>query len=217
MSFRKPHNGTPDPRRHQPDTDPMYTGLRLDATALKVLAHPLRSRLLSTLRRGGPATATDLATELGTNSGATSYHLRKLESVGLVTDTGEGEGKRRLWRAATESHSFWASDFEGDEDSETALNWLTRDYVRHFAEQYERWLDVEQDWPVQWRDAVGMGDTYVIATPAQLEEMRREVTDVIARYRRVGQGNPEARRVAVYTIAYPLDLEKAPRRKEQQP
>lgn len=191
--------------------DAGFTGIRLDAAALKVLAHPLRSRLLSTLRRSGPATATTLATALGTNSGATSYHLRKLESVGLVADTGEGEGKRRLWEAATEFHSFWASDFEGDEDSETALNWLTRDYVRHFAEQYERWLDVEQAWPVEWRDAVGMGDSYVIATPAQLEEMRREITDVISRYRRVGQDNPEARRVAVYTYAYPLDLDRAPR------
>ena len=96
------------------------TGVRLDAASLKVLAHPLRSRLLSSLRRGGPSTATDLAATLGTNSGATSYHLRKLESVGLVADTGEGQGKRRLWRAATESHQFDASDFAGDEDSETA-------------------------------------------------------------------------------------------------
>ncbi len=75
--------------------DAQYTGMRLDAAALKVLAHPLRPRLLGTLRIGGPATATDLATQLGTNSGATSYHLRRLESVGLVTDTGDGEGKRR--------------------------------------------------------------------------------------------------------------------------
>ena len=40
------------------------TGLRLDAAALKVLAHPLRSRLLSALRVDGPATATDLAARL---------------------------------------------------------------------------------------------------------------------------------------------------------
>ena len=69
-------------------TNAGLTGIRLDARALKTLAHPLRSRLLSALRIGGPRTATDLAAELGTNSGATSYHLRKLESVGLVTDTG---------------------------------------------------------------------------------------------------------------------------------
>ena len=118
-----------------------YTGIALDATAIKVLAHPLRSRLLSRLRTNGPATATDLAAALGTNTGATSYHLRKLESVGLVTDTGEGEGKRRLWRASTDSHSWTNSAFRDDEDTSTALNWLQRDYVRQFAEKAERWLD----------------------------------------------------------------------------
>ena len=200
------------PPRRQPDPDREYTGIRLDAAALKVLAHPLRSRLLSSLRRGGPATATDLATALGTNSGATSYHLRRLEAVGLVTDTGEGEGKRRLWRASTDSHQYEPSDFVGDEDAETALNGLVRDYIRHFAEQFERWLDVEPTWPDDWRDAAGMSDTYVIATPEQLLRMRREVDEIVARYRRVGQGNPAARRLAVYEIAYPLDLDRAPRR-----
>jgi DNA-binding transcriptional ArsR family regulator len=191
------------------------TGIRLDATSLKVLAHPLRSRLLSALRRGGPATATDLASALGTNSGATSYHLRRLESVGLVTDTGEGEGKRRLWRAATESHQWEPSDFAGDEDAETALNWLVRDYMRHFAEQFERWLDVEGTWPVEWRDAAGMNDSFVITTPEQTQAMKAEIDEVVARYRRVGQGNPNARRLAVYSVIYPLDLDRAPRGKDQ--
>ena len=59
------------------------THLRLDAQAITVLAHPLRSRLVSTLRIGGPATATALARALDTNSGATSYHLRRLAEVGL--------------------------------------------------------------------------------------------------------------------------------------
>jgi len=186
------------------------TGVRLDATSLRVLAHPLRSRLLSRLRTGGPATATDLAAALSTNSGATSYHLRKLESVGLVTDTGEGEGKRRLWRASTDSHQFEPSDFAGDEDAETALNWLVRDYTRHFAEQFERWLDVEATWPAAWRDAAGMSDTFIIATPEQVEELKREIDELLARYRRVGQGNPQARRLAVYSVLYPLDLDRAP-------
>lgn len=198
-------------RRHQGDPDDEPTGIRLDAAALKVLAHPLRARLLGRLRAGGPATATDLAAQLGTNSGATSYHLRRLESIGLVADTGEGEGRRRLWRAATESHSYWASDMAGDEDAETALTWLSRDYVRHLAEQYEKWLDVEEGWPVEWRDAMGSSDSYVIATAAQVEQMRRELTAVVSRYRRIGQGNPEARRVAAYSIVYPLDLDRAPR------
>ena len=80
--------------------------VRLDATALRVLAHPLRSRLLAQLRLHGPATATDLADVLDTNTGATSYHLRKLESVGLVTDTGTGAGKRRVWEASSRGHEW---------------------------------------------------------------------------------------------------------------
>lgn len=187
------------------------TGLRLDASALKTLAHPLRSRLLSALRRGGPATATDLAATLNTNSGATSYHLRRLESVGLVADTGEGEGKRRLWKAATDSHQFEPSDFVGDEDAETALNWLVRDYIRHLGEQFERWLDVESTWPTAWRDAAGMDDTFVIATPEQLQTMKAELDAVYERYRRIGQGNPAARRLAAYSVIYPLDLDRTPR------
>ncbi|HYN28439.1 MAG TPA: winged helix-turn-helix domain-containing protein [Dermatophilaceae bacterium] len=192
-------------------SDPDLTGMRLNAEALKTLAHPLRSRLLSSLRRGGPSTATELAAALGTNSGATSYHLRRLESVGLVTDTGEGEGRRRLWRASTDSHRYEPSDFADDEDAETALGWLVRDYIRHLGEQFERWLDVEPTWPSDWRDAAGMSDTYVIATPQQLREMRAEVDEVLGRYRRLGQGNPSARRLAVYSIAYPLDLDRPPR------
>lgn len=195
----------------EPTMNAGLTGLRLDAEALKTLAHPLRSRLLSALRVGGPATATDLATALATNSGATSYHLRRLESVGLVSDTGEGEGKRRLWQAATESHQWEDSDFVGDEDAETALSWLQRDYSRHLAERYERWLDAHEAWPIEWRDVLGMNDSYVIATHEQLAALNAELDAVVARYRRVGQGNPAARRVAVYAVTYPIDLDSVPR------
>lgn len=185
-------------------------GVWLTPKSLRVLAHPLRSRLLGALRQHGPSTATDLASLLGTNSGATSYHLRKLESVGLVQDTEEGEGKRRLWRASSEYHSWHPSDPEGDEDSETALNWLTRDYARHFSEQYDKWLDVATTWPAAWQDACGSIDASVLVTPEALETMRQELRELIERYRRVGQGNPRARRVAVYAFAYPLDLARPP-------
>jgi DNA-binding transcriptional ArsR family regulator len=205
------------PPKTRPTTERLgdLTGLRLDAAAVKVLAHPLRSRLLSALRVDGPATATDLATRLTTNSGATSYHLRKLESVGLVEDTGEGEGKRRLWRAATDFHTWDPSDFEGDEDSETALGWLTRDYARHFSEQFDRWLDVQHTWPMAWRDAAGMSDGFIVATAEQVEQLKVELDELLLRYHRVGQGNPSARRLAVYSAIYPLDLDRVPTPKDK--
>jgi DNA-binding transcriptional ArsR family regulator len=209
MAASHPRQGPPPASTNPPAPDD-GDNVWLTPESLRVLAHPLRSRLLGALRRGGPATATDLAAALGTNSGATSYHLRKLEAVRLVHDTLEGEGKRRLWRASSEYHSWHPSDFDGDEDSETALNWLTRDYARHFSEQYDKWLDVSTTWPPAWQDACGSSDASVLVTAESLEAMRAELWDVIERYRRVGQGNPQARRIAVYTFASPLDLNRPP-------
>lgn len=187
-----------------------YTGLRLDARALKVLAHPLRSRLLSRLRLAGPATATELAAVLATNTGATSYHLRKLEGVGLVTDTGEGEGKRRLWRAATQSHSFNPSEFRDDDDAAAAAGWLQRDYLRQMAAGAERWLDLADSWPAAWADALGLDDTYVIVDLEQLQQLRADLAAVVERYRTVGEAHPSARRVHLYTLLRPSLLEVDP-------
>jgi hypothetical protein len=151
-------------------------------------------------------TATALAHELGTNTGATSYHLRKLDSVGLVVDTGDGEGKRRLWRAASESHSWEASDFAGDEDAGMALNWLMRDYLSQLAIRYQQWLDVEDAWPAEWRDATSLDDELLELTPGQLRALRSDLSAVIERYRGVATGDPEARPVAIHHVAYPRDL-----------
>ncbi|MEU2199931.1 helix-turn-helix domain-containing protein [Isoptericola sp. NPDC019482] len=187
-----------------------YTHLELTAEAAKVLAHPLRSRLLGALRRGGPASATALAAELATNTGATSYHLRKLESVGLVTDTEEGRGKERLWAAATQSHGWRDSDFGGDEDAQTALGWLVRDYHRQFDTNYAHWLDVADSWPKEWTDVAGMTDTWVEVTPEQAAEMAEELEGVVNKYLRVGTGDPRARRLHLWRFLFPLDADDVP-------
>ncbi len=182
----------------------------LDATRVKTLAHPLRSRLLAQLRHGGPATATTLAEVLHTNTGATSYHVRRLAAVGLVRDTGEGAGRQRVW-AAAEGYSQWTpSDVAGDPDADSALNWLSRDVLRHFDTRLERWLDVEGQWPAPWRDALGMRDHAVLVSAAQAADLMAELGSVVERYRRVGQGNPSARRIAVYLTSYPIDLDRPP-------
>lgn len=197
------------------DRDTSFTGHRLDARSLGVLAHPLRSRLLSALRVSGPATATELAIALKTNTGATSYHLRRLESVGLVADSGEGKGKRRLWRAATDSHQFDPSDFAGDETAEADLRWLVRDYSHHLTERFAAWLEVEPAWPADWRDVAGMNDDIVTLTAAQTQAMTEELNAVVARYRTVGRGDPAARRLSVWRVVYPLDTDQVPREDDQ--
>ncbi len=178
--------------------------LRLDATSLRVLAHPLRSRLLSELRLHGPATATELADRLATNTGATSYHLRKLESVGLVLDTATGEGRRRVWQASTRGHSWESGDFEGDEQAEESISWLTRHYLAQQGERAEQWLQHQRGWPREWRDALGYADDGVLVTPAQARALAEELLEVIHRYRDAGAGDPAARRVLVSAISLPV-------------
>ena len=168
--------------------------LHLDATAIKVLAHPLRSRLLSALRAGGPATATALAERIGTNTGATSYHLRKLASVGLVEETGEGHGRERPWRAATEMHSFTQRDVVGDPDAQAASDWLRRYYLRSFAERYERWLDIQETWPLEWQEAADASDRLVHVSPARLAACRPSSARSIERYAEPAAADPDARR-----------------------
>src|SRR6202167_2533200 len=72
-----------------------------EVEALRVLAHPMRQRILRYLRQAGPATSTSLAKELGENSGIMSYHLRQLAEYGFVQEvTGRGQGRERWWQAA---------------------------------------------------------------------------------------------------------------------
>lgn len=187
-----------------PEPTPPTPVLHLDARAIKVLAHPLRSRLLSALRVGGPATATALARWAGTNTGATSYHLRKLASVGLVEETGEGHGRERWWRAATEMHSFTQRDVVGDPDAQAATDWLRRYYLRSFAERYEHWLDIEATWSLDWQEAADASDRLVHVSPARLAELQAELAATIERYVKPDPADPDARPVEIHLHAFPI-------------
>jgi DNA-binding transcriptional ArsR family regulator len=186
--------------------------LRLDSRALRVLAHPLRARLLSELRLNGAATATQLAERLSTNTGATSYHLRKLAEVNLVVETGEGTGKQRFWQPAQESHSWSESDFEGDPDALAASGWLRQQYFSHFTEQVARWDDHRQFWPIEWRDAAHASDYLVTATAEELDEVMTELEAVLERFKEnLGdEPRPGARRITLMVNAMPIDPEDRP-------
>lgn len=179
-----------------------------DRSALRTLAHPLRSRLLAELRIHGEATATDLAGALGTHTGATSYHLRKLAEVGLVEDTGTGTGRRRVWHAVAEAAPGPFDDEPLDEDDAEAADWLALDYLAHFGDRAQSWVTEQQVWDPVWRELCGLEDHTVQVTAEQLAALRAELLEVLDRYRRVGQGNPQAKRVVVYTCPLPVDRDR---------
>jgi DNA-binding transcriptional ArsR family regulator len=186
--------------------------IRLDSRAVRVLAHPLRARLLSELRTNGNATATTLASRLETNTGATSYHLRKLAEVNLVVETDEGRGKQRVWAAAQQSHSWTDGDFTDDPDAAAAATWLQQHYWAYMSEKVARWEDVRGEWPVEWRDVAGMSDMMLEMSPPQLRALAKDLEDVIRRHDEAARAAPDpaARRVTFLYYAMPTEPEDRP-------
>jgi hypothetical protein len=206
-------------------SDSLAPGVHLDRAALAMLAHPLRSRLLAELRVAGPATATTLAAALQTNTGATSYHLRKLAQVALVVDAGDGSGRQRLWSASTESRPRHEGPSDGahdtddtgdtdDADAEAALGWLARDYLHHFTDRAEQWLDTQDRWPVAGASRSACQTTWCRSRPDSFQRCVRTWPGSWNVYRRVGAGNPDAKRVSVYVCPLPV---RPPARLSSQP
>jgi len=173
----------------------------LDAHAITVLAHPLRSRILSALRKEGASTATALARLLETNTGATSYHLRKLAEVKLVEETPEGVGKERWWKPTTDRHHFDATAVGDDPDAQAAHDWLQRHYFQTASDQYSHWLDTAQEWPLEWQDVAGGSDYVLQLTPARAAAMEKELEAVFEKYRTI---DPPTDAATSRTIAHML-------------
>ena len=172
---------------------------------LRTLAHPLRSRLLGALRFHGPATSTALAARLGTNSGATSYHLRQLADAGLVEDDPERSTRRdRVWRSSHDSTSWTSAEFRDDPDARAADDWLLRHGARLAAGWLADWLDVRHEWSTDWLEAADQSDYHLDLTPSQLRSLMAELHEVIGRHR--DGSDPEAdgaERVTVLLQAFP--------------
>ena len=183
--------------------------LELDSRALRILAHPLRTRLLSELRLHGPANATALAERLRTNTGATSYHLRKLAEVKLVVETGDGHGKQRFWAAAQDSHSWRNANTDGDPDALAAASWLRQHYFQQFVERNLRWERARPTWPAPWQEAAAASDFIVDLNAEQLGELMAELYAALRRYQEVEPGE-DSRQVLVNLFAMPTAPDELP-------
>jgi DNA-binding transcriptional ArsR family regulator len=163
----------------QPDPD---RDVIIDSQVLRALAHPLRNRLVMLLRQHGPSTATQLATRLGVNSGATSYHLRQLAGAGLVEeDADRGNARDRWWRARHRgSYLDDAALLQAEPE-------LTSAFLHSMAQLYydalSRAIDEMSTLPKAWVDASDMSDFTFYLTAKQARQLRDEIYDVMGKYR----------------------------------
>jgi DNA-binding transcriptional ArsR family regulator len=177
-----------------------------DLDTLRAFTHPLRMRLLATLRFDGPATASDLGRLLGESSGATSYHLRQLARFGFIVEDDEQPSRReRRWRAAHELTSWEPTDFLDDPAARSVLRILARERIRFMVEQLRRWYEGRRNWSRAWVAAAQDSDMVIRMRPEDLDRMGREIWDVVTRYADAQRASddPEAEKVVLFLHAMP--------------
>jgi len=184
-----------------------------DPRALRAVAHPTRLKLLGLLRREGPLTATEAGERIGESPASCSFHLRQLAKWGLVEEAGGGRGRQRPWRATAGGHE-WSPRGASAESTE-AGDMLSRVAVDGWFEQALDWVERRREDDDEWVEAAHFGDQTLYVTPAELNELNRQVAELLEPFaRRVGEREARpagSRAVTFIQLDFPLDDSSPPR------
>jgi DNA-binding transcriptional ArsR family regulator len=183
--------------------DPLSRYEVTDVAVLRLLAHPLRARILGLLRLEGEATASTLGRRLGESSGSTSYHLRQLARVGLIEESPQQSSRReRVWRAAQALTSIDPRRFSGP-DEHGVLDEFSRLQLRRLDAQSERWLGRRAEAPGDWDAAGGFSDSVVRLTPDAALELSERVGALLRELEQRSAADPSAAWVSVFWALLP--------------
>lgn len=175
--------------------------------SLRGLAHPLRMQLLISLRREGPATASQLADRLGESSGSTSYHLRQLAAHGFVEDAPErGKGRERWWQSAHQGTRLDETLMnDPDPTVRGAVSVYLHEVATFHATELSTWIGTQHDWPAEWAESSDISDYTLRLTPEITAELARKVNELIESYRElaVDEDTPGSAKVRLHTHVFP--------------
>ena len=177
-----------------------------DVSSLKALAHPLRVRLLASLREAGPATATELAKRLGTESGSTSYHLRVLAKHGFVADAtvrDQRHPRERHWAAVDQLSSWSNTAFATTPAGREASGLMRRQQVDILIEDLSRFEASLPTLDPDWIEAAGIGDVVVSLTPESVTQLWDRFYAHLDELVSQDAGAPAATTVSVVVAAFP--------------
>jgi DNA-binding transcriptional ArsR family regulator len=175
----------------------------IDLGSLKLLAHPMRYRVMDRLRRG-PATSTTLARALGLNTGVTSYHLRQMAKHGFIEEVPElSRGRERWWRARPLDLRFPRRS-EQSEEMRPVMDEMHRLDFAAELEQFAR-FQLEREELGPWADALLFSRGSIRVDLAELEEFFEEYISLLKRYQRPDEETPpHARTVLARLLAFPV-------------
>ncbi|MEO3870353.1 helix-turn-helix domain-containing protein [Nonomuraea sp. B12E4] len=173
-----------------------------DPQVLKVVAHPLRARLLGLLRAEGPGTASELGRKVSESSGSTSYHLRELFKHGFIEEDPERrDGRERRWRAR-HRYTSWnnreLADTPEGRETVRAMRLLQAGLLAQIAEGFD-----ESEWSPAWVEAAGLSDHIFELSPEALREFAARTEELLEELAARDAGAPGARQVHLWVGGFP--------------
>jgi predicted ArsR family transcriptional regulator len=139
----------------------------------------LRDALLGLIDRDGTTTSTIAAGELGESSGACSFHLRRLEALGLIEAAPGAVGRVKPWRRVSAR-------------VDSTLNRELEDVA------YASWLETREESETVEDFAFS---EVVALSEGQLVELRARLNQVIRSF----TPSPDATATAVIIRAFPMN------------
>lgn len=175
-----------------------------DANTLKALAHPLRLRILGSLRRDGPATSAVLARRLRTDTGRTSFHLRRLAQSGMVIEAPElGKGRERWWAPTFRGVTWDSSVLMRDQQTVAALLALEEAAIQTWMGALREYLATRSDWDAAWVEAASFSDYAVRLNAEGLQQLLRQLVDLVQQSDLGDSDAPGTQWVSVQLHAFP--------------
>lgn len=155
-----------------------------DPSALRALAHPVRQRIIGTLRIDGPQTVGALSDRLGAAPGSISYHMGTLARHGFVEEAPDlaHDGRERWWRATADVTTFSPAELLRDPERRAAAEQTRRSFVQLYAAEQLEYLSTEPQFDEDWIAAATMGDDTAWLTAAELRELSDELEALAARW-----------------------------------
>jgi len=155
-----------------------------DSRVLAAMAHPLRRRLMDVLKVHGPSTVGLLAERTDQAPANVSHHLKVLAAADLVTEAPElaRDRRERWWQLVSRGVRWSTTDFDADPaaravaDAATSLN-----LDRHVA-LARAWHASDESAQAAWADAACSTDKWLHLTPEELDELSREMIDLLDRW-----------------------------------
>jgi DNA-binding transcriptional ArsR family regulator len=174
-----------------------------EAAVLRVLGNPVRRAILDRLAHGR-STSAELARELRSNTGVTSYHLRELAKVGLV-ELDETKGRSRFWRLADADVRFRDPHQSIDGAAAQAVVDERLSRLSTAVDAYLSRTDLEPE----WRETALFSESFLELTVAELAEFTAAYLKLLHRWSsHRPTGRSGARTVHLELFAFPHDQEQ---------